>query len=404
LNKDIVVELKNAAAGMDGRRASFQELRKQFESMIKYRRNENEDAKKLKKLALTNQLDEAERFLVETEHLLVTWSLPSNTPNPVGRGDILFVPLPGTELQKSLEGFATKSSYFANIEKPANPIVFGKLNVFVDPQRVGRAKEFYKASRPAVEDEITNRPDEKPEQKAAAKAAVNKFMDIMDKGCDLGIIDMFASAYAVAPGKNVLTCGIRADNGKEVDEILKLLSQLKSGWKLKTEVIEHGGVAIQEVAVPEGQLANFQKFFAGQSSIFVGTSKDAVWGAAGEDAVNHLKKAIDQAAKPAPETIDPVVVAYELQPDKLTNLLDAVKLNIPESSALSAEQIKERERAQKELEKYRKLANDAMNGCSALMKGELKRTGNKMEGYLEINECVLKYIGSMIADGVKVIQ
>jgi hypothetical protein len=38
------------------------------------------------------------------------------------------------------------------------------------------------------------------------------------------------------------------------------------------------------------------------------------------------------------------------------------------------------------------------------MTGELRRNGNKIEGFIELNQCTLKYVGSIIADTVKSLQ
>ena len=144
--------------------------------------------------------------------------------------------------------------------------------------------------------------------------------------------------------------------------------------------------------------------FSGETFIYVGTSKDAVWGSAGVDAVKHLKEAIDQAGQPAPEKVDPVVISYQIQVAKLVTLMEIVEKEKPPKDDKRSKPSKEELQRRKDLEKFRKLAQAAMGNCNSMMHGELKRTGNKIEGFLELNECVLKYVGSIIADGVKQLQ
>ena len=74
LKKDLAAELKNDPKGIDQRRADFKDLRKQFEALIKFRRNEDPNAFELRKLSLIQQLNEVERFVVEAEDLLATWT------------------------------------------------------------------------------------------------------------------------------------------------------------------------------------------------------------------------------------------------------------------------------------------------------------------------------------------
>ncbi len=402
LNKDVVAELKNDTAGLAKRRDNFKELRKQFEALIRIKRNEDQNVFNLRKLSATQYLNEAERFLVESESLQASWTTNAVSPDGSGRGEFSLTALPETDLLKSIEQFAVKPSYFANVKLHDSPIAVGRLNFPLDSVRVAHIKDFYKAVRPVVESEIKARPAAtySDEQKAATQQATNTFLDLLTAGLDLGVVDAFVDAHAVAPGKNVLVCGIRTANGKQADEIVKILPKLKSEWEVKLDVHEHGGVKIHELTVPKTRLESFQKAFADNTVLYVGTSQDAVWGAAGADGLAQLKTAIDQTAQPAPEKADAVVVSYQVQLAKLVKLVDIIQKELPAVAGLTKDQQQQR----KDLDKYRKLAQDAMAGCDSLLKGELRRTDNKIEGFVELNECALKYIGSVIADGAKQIQ
>jgi hypothetical protein len=402
LNKDVVAVLKNDVAGLAKRRENFKELRKQFEALVRIKRNEDQNVFNLRKLSTTQQLNEAERFLVETESLQASWTTNAVSPGGFGRGELSLTALPETDLLKSIEQFAVKPSYFANVMLHDSPLAVGRLNFPLDSVRVAHIKDFYKAVRPVIESEIKARPAAtySDEQKAATQQATNTFLDLLDAGSELGVVDAFVDAHAVAQGKNVLVCGIRTADGKKADEIVKILPKLKSEWEVKLDVHEHGGVKIHELTVPKTRLESFQKVFADNSVIYVGTSQDAVWGAAGVDGLTHLKAAIDQAAQPAPEKVDPVVVSYQVQIAKLVKLVEVIQKELPAVAGLTKDQQQQR----KDMEKYRKLAQDAMGGCESLMKGELRRTDNKIEGFIELNECVLKYVGSVIADTAKQLQ
>ena len=402
LNKDVVAELKNDAGGLAKRRENFQSLRTQFEALVRIKRNEDPNVFNLRKLSATQYLNEAERFLVETESLQASWTTNAVTPGGFGRGEFSLTALPDTDLLKSIEQFAVKPSYFANVKLHDSPIVVGRLNFPLDAVRVAHLKDFYKAVRPVVESEIKARPAAtySDEQKAATQQATTTFLDLLNAGVDLGVVDGFFDAHAIAPGKNVLVCGIRTANGKQADEIVKILPKLKSEWEVKLDVHEHGGVKIHELTVPKSRLESFQRVFTDQTVLYVGTSQDAVWGAAGVDGLAQLKAAIDQAALPAPEKADPVVVSYSVQVAKLVKLVEVIQKELPAVAGLTKDQQQQR----KDLDKYRKLAQDAMAGCESLLKGELRRTDNKIEGFTDLNECVLKYIGSVVADGTKQIQ
>jgi len=396
LKKDIVAQIKNDAEGTSKRRENFEGLRKEFEALIKLRRNEDKNAFEMRKLALTQQLDEAERFLVESEEMLVHWKTEPMATK--ARGELSLTALPNTDLEKSLHEFAVKPSYFANVVLHKEPLAVGRVTFPLDQVRSKHVKEFFKLVRPTLEAEIDKREGKSESEKAAAKEASNKFLDMLDAGVALGVVDAFADAHAVSAGKNVLVSGIRATDGKAADELIKLLPKMHSEWQVKPDAQEHGGVSIHELTVPKSRMESFQKVFPGESLIYVGTSKEAVWVAAGTEAVKHLTEAIDQVAKPAPEKADPVVVSYQIQLAKLVTLMEIVEKENPIGNVAPTKEQKQR---QKEIERFRNLAQQAMGGCASLMHGELRRTDNKIEGFIEMNNCVLTFIGSVIADKVK---
>lgn len=389
--KDIVAELNNDAAGLDARRATFKELRKQFEALIKFRRNEDKNAFEVRKQTLMQQLDEAERFVVESEKLHVNWTTTAKSPDGKARGEFALTALPGTDLQKSIDQLASKPSYFANVKTHDNPLVVSKMNFPIDPMRIGHIKEFMKTTRPMLDAEIDKRPSTTDAQRAAIKKGSSTFIDMIEAGADMGVFDHFIDAYAIEPGKNVLVAGIRVADGKKFDEIIKLLPEMQEGWQVSPNATEHGGVSIHEVTVPAVRLESFQRLFKGETKLLVGTSKDAVWLACGTDSQKHLTESIDLTAKPAPETVSPVVISYHVQVSKLITLLETVQKEMP---ALNPTK-------QKDVEKFRKMAQETMGDCQSLINGELKKTDNKVEGYIEFNECVLRFIGSSIADTIK---
>ncbi|WP_375314924.1 hypothetical protein [Schlesneria sp. DSM 10557] len=397
LKKDFLAELKNDAAGLDKRRENFQELRKQFEALIRFKRNEDPNAFQLRKLALVHQLDEAERFLVETEALLATWTTNAVSPNGTGRGELSISALPGTDLAKSVEEFAVKPSYFANVPLHENPIAVGRITFPLDSSRVAHLTEFYKAVRPVLQTEIKSRKGYTDAQKDATAKASDIFLDMLESGLSLGVVDAFADAHEVGEGKTVMVTGIRVVDGKRADEIVQLISQFKSGWQVKLDVHEHAGVKIHELTVPESRIEAFQKVFPGENKVYVGTSGDAIWGAAGVECLTHLQAAIDEAAKPAPEKANPVFVNYQLQLGKIVKLAEVIQKDLPSGPGLT----KDQQQQVKDLEKYRKLASDAMLNCESLIQGELRRNDNKIEGFVEVSECVLKFVGSIVADGAK---
>jgi hypothetical protein len=87
------------------------------------------------------------------------------------------------------------------------------------------------------------------------------------------------------------------------------------------------------------------------------------------------------------------------------DLIDIVRLEPqPIDEKLSKEdQARLRQRA-KDLEKMRKLAVDATEKCDSVFSGEIKKNGTKVDGWMDVSECVLKFVGSVIGDVSKDFQ
>ena len=130
-------------------------------------------------------------------------------------------------MQKSIEEFAVKPSYFANVTlHQIRWLVTGKMTFPLDSIRKAHVKDFYKAVRPALDGEINKRPGKTDDQKGGDEAGHDEsLLDVLDAGVELGVVDVFFDTHPVAPGKNVLVCGIRAADGKAADEIVKTVAQ-----------------------------------------------------------------------------------------------------------------------------------------------------------------------------------
>jgi hypothetical protein len=244
------------------------------------------------------------------------------------------------------------------------------------------------------------------EQKKAAKEAAGILIDILVDGVGYGTADLFMDLSPAGDGKHTFVCGARVADGKRVDEIIKLLPKMNSAREIKLDIEKIGDdVSLHSVAVPEHRQKAFHNVFPGENLIYVATSKDAVWGAAGTNAVDKLKEAIKQAAEPAPEKVDPRVVYFTANAARLVDLFDIVRPEAqPIDTTLSKDEQARIKQQQKELETYRKLAAEATDKCDAMIGGEIKKNGNKVEGSFDVSECVLKFVGSAIGDFAKNMQ
>ncbi len=411
LGFDVVGSMKNSSAAADvtARRKNFIELRKQLEAGLVFKRNEDKNEFALRKLSLIQNLNEAERFVVETEELLFNWTTSGAEKEGAGKGRAEFSisALPDTDLFKSTAVLASKPSYFENVKLHDNGVVSGKTNFGLDSLRIEHLKEFYKTVRPVLDAQIDKRATFKDaDQKKSAKEASSILIDMLNEGVELGAADLFMDLHSAGDGKHTMVCGVRAADGKKADGIIKLLPKVNSTREVKMDIKKLGDeVSLHSITIPEKREAAFHKLFPGDTVIYVATSKDAVWGAAGVNAVEALEAAIKQAAEAAPEKADPRVVYFSAHGGRLVELLDIIK---PEpqkiDEKLSKDEQSRLKQQQKETERVRKLATEATANCDAVFSGEVKKNGNKVEGSLDVSECVLRFIGSVIAEFSKDFQ
>ena len=396
---DVAAELKNDPAdqkGLADRLANFKQLRNQLEAGIKFKRDENKNTFELRKLSVVQNLEEAERFLVETELLTMNWV--TDVAGKEGRGELSFAAIPNTGLHASTALLGAKPSYFANVKSPAKTVATGRINFAIDPLRSGHLQNFYKAFRPVLATRLDGVASLKDaDQKAAAKQAGDLLIDMLDTGIAVGAIDGCMDLAELGDGKHSFLCGIRSVDGKVADQILSLFPKMSPGHELTLNVATVAETALHTLKIPASLVARFQKFFPGETLLFVATSKDAVWLAIGPNAQADLTAAITATAGLAPEMPDTTIGLFSANMTKFVAFYDAVS---PEQGETKGPKTTE----QKEREKIRNLAEQAVAGCEPRLTSVLKKNGNVIEGTLVVSECALKFVGTMIADFAKTME
>ena len=396
---DYAVELKNDPndkKGLADRQANFKELRTQLEAGIKFKRDEDKHTFELRKLTAVQNLEEAERFLVETELLTMNWT--TDVAAKVGRGGLSFTAIPGTGLHASAALLGTKPSHFANVKSPAETAATGRINFAIDPMRLGHLKNSYKAFRPVLAAELDGIAALKDaDQKTAAKQAGDLLIDIFDASIAAGTLDGCFDLTDAGGGKHTFLGGIRCADGKVADQILSLFPKMSPGHEVKLNVATVAETSLHTLTIPTSLLPQFQKFFPGETVVFVGTSKEAVWLAIGPNAQADLTAAITAVAGPAAEAADATILSFSANMAQLVELFDALSPEKSDSTGPKSEMQKERER-------IRALADQAVAGCEPRMTTTLKRNGNVIEGSSVVSECALKFVGTLMADFAKMME
>jgi hypothetical protein len=390
---DLAVVMANDVAGLDGRRTSFAETRKQLEAGIKFKRGEDEATFKLRELATKQQLAELERFVVEAEQLVVNWS--TDDAAGVGHGTFLLKAIADTDLAKSVQLLGQKPSRFAGVKLQPNPVLSGKVNFAIDPMRAQNIEDFLIALEPVALADADQRPHLTADGKAAAKSAITQALAIVKAGRSMGVFDGFIDLHAAAtPGEHGLIAAVRTVNGLAASDIFALIPKIRGDWSFAAGKHSYGGVTVHELGIPERRQTEFQDVF-GKSCpavIYVGVAEDAIWLAAGPEILPKLEAAIEQAATPGEASSTVLTGTIKLGP--LVQVLDAQRNRNPLPAGKPKAEVDQRKQA----DRLRKLAIEAFKTDEDTLVYSLGRDGENVVGDFRVGKAVLKFIGGAIAD------
>jgi len=393
---DLAVRIENDAKSLEKRRANFDEYRDQIEAAIKFKRGEAEADFEMRRLAAKQQLAEAERFLIESQLIDIGWTTDMKKKD--GHGDLRLEALPKTSLEDSIQLLVQESSYFANVELHKHPAIALKANFAIDDLRTEHAKALYEAMRPVAKLRIEDRPKLTDDGKKAANEAFNKLLDMFeDARQNLKLLDMVIDLHA-AKEKHTLVCGIRVVDGTKAVELIELMPKIREGWAIKTDIEEHGGVKIHSIGIAEHRLDEFKSLFAGEPIFYIGTSEKVVWGAAGENALDELKAAIDATQKEAPAKVDPEFFSLKANFGPLVELASILRSKEPKKVPEDKDEKAAQDDLDKQLKKIKKFAEDSFGGCDVALQATLRRDGDVVIGEMSIQECVLQFLGSAVAN------
>ncbi|MFQ5731869.1 MAG: hypothetical protein ACE5KM_07935 [Planctomycetaceae bacterium] len=365
---------KTDAKSIAARRSWVRKQAKELLAAVKKKDSETKDDFALRKLMLELEFEEAERFYAETAHLQVGWNI--DLANMTGRFDLDLTPIEGTDLAKAIDLLGAKPSHFASVPKSKDAILSLRIHHPLDDLRKKNALRFFTAlydrqiGQIKVDTERT-----KAEKKATIKTA-DLVLDMMKANLKAGLFDVFAE---VRPNKDKHTvlAGFATADGREMIEILKLLPSTNKGVAVAIKIARQGDVDIHKVTVKATKGGIFD-FFVGGDTVYVGTSKEAVWFASGPQSLPELTGAIKKKANPPKfKADDPFLDVF---------VKVAPWLELMEVAA-----------ADKGDPRLRKLARDAFKSGNDGITLQLRRKKNKVVGNMDIQTDVLRFVGAMTA-------
>jgi hypothetical protein len=374
---DVQNKLTDSAA-MAKRHDLFKTTRKQTLSALKKETGETPADFDLRKKATEIEMDELEWFFTESEHALVGVTI--DTKKELGRTDIELTPIANTALAKNVAELCTKPSLFANVERSKQPTLAFSVNHPLGDVRKKAAVAMSSLIRDRLKARVDSDEKRTAEQKGAAKQMIDKAYAMVESGINAGNADGFIDVHPGASGKNIFLAGTRTADGTKLDEIINMMPKAYEGATVKLNVAEESGVKIHSIEFAKGKHPYWSDFI-GADLLYVGSSKDTLWAAAGEGSLDTLKTAIKKTKQPA-------AAGSEKAP--WLELIVRLKPWIDESLSQPPKK--------KGADHYPKLIQAALQSGDDQLSVRMTREGNKIVGVAEIQKGILRAAGKIASD------
>ncbi len=321
-------------------------------------------------------MDELERLFSESQKMIIGWT--TDAAENEGRFEFTLNAIEGTSLEKSIKQFATTPSYFVNVPVKNDGILNGRIIHPLDELRKENFSAFYKLLLPSLQERISDNKKLSEEQKTAGKKVAELVIQMLDAGRETALIDAFIDTNAQSDGKYELLGGIRSKDGAKLKEIVELLPKLIVKQTVELDFVNEDKLSIHKINIIDKYKAGFDELFGAGEAIYVGSTPEALWLAAGPKAVDRIKAAAKLVTEAPPKEISPNVI--ELNMKSLPWLKMINKL-----------------REKKGNQEIREMAIESLTGSDDTFTLVMKREDNTIDGKAKLEKGILKFIGNVIA-------
>ncbi len=308
--------------------------------------------------------------------MVIGWTTDS-TANE-GRLEFTLKAIEGTSLENSIKQFAAKPSYFANVPVKQDGILNGRINHPVDEMRKANFDAFYKLLLPSLKERIANNKKLTKEQIAAGSKVTELIIQMLDAGTKTSLIDGFIDSNPVADSKYVMLGGIWSKDGAKLRELVELLPKMLIGQTVELDAVKEDGLNIHKINIREQQQAGFYELFGAGEALYVGSTPDALWMAAGPDAITRIKAAVKMVSEAPPEKVSPNVIELNVKSLPWLKLMDKL-------------------RETKGNQEIRDLALKSLTSTDDTFTFVMKREGDSIDGKAKLDKGILRFIGNIIA-------
>jgi len=372
---DIVVEVSNPAAGIEGRREALNSTYKEVVGGITKRKNEDPDRFELRKLWTEQQMSEVNRFVAESSRIHLEWT--TDTTAKSGALKIDLESLPGTPLAASVDELGKTPSLFRNVPHADKASCSLHINFPLDELRQKNAQSMAVASKSLTQKEIQKNSELSETEKKNATNFSEIVYDAVDQVVKGKHVDVFLNMVKTPSGASEVVGGVRLDGTL----LKKSVEDHKGELAIQFSAEKEGDAEIHSLTVP-GDWKAVREVFGEKAVIYLATSADAFWYSIGESGSGPIHEAIKQTKETAEKQMPAILIDAQLS--KLAEIADKVQTRLKEGdAAFRAETIK--------------LMSSADDTFHLL----LDRKEQKVNLEMTIQQGVFKGVGKVVAKGVR---
>jgi hypothetical protein len=375
-----LIRNRPAAQDMERRRQGIRRLRENLLAGLKPREGEAPEDFELRRLAIQQQMDEMERFFVESSQVMFGWR--TDLANRLGLLDLDLAAIEGTDLEASIRLIGREPSHFANFPRSETAILSGRINFPLDELRRKHLTEFLVQARPRAKSRIQEAERLQADQRQGAEQVADLLFDMLAEGAKAGILDGAVEVYPSGGDRYTMVGGVRSPDGTGFVEVLRALP--RAGQDAEIGIEEVGNVSLHRIPVPAPDRADFQAFFGGEPVVYFGTSPDAIWYAAGENALEGLKTAINRVGMPVEE---------RAASDVFIDLMVRLKPWLEQRQRMAGDD-------QGDVE-LRRLALESFQPQDDRLVLQVRRAEDRILGRMQIQEGVFRLAGKIVAQFVR---
>jgi hypothetical protein len=401
--------IDGAAQPAEKRKQGFEVAKKEMLAGIVKREHESDVVFAARKSITEYQVAELERFFVEASRIFLGWNISSQKKEAEVNVDV--VGLPGSDLEKSVEQLNTTPDEFAGVAK-TDAVFSLSVNFALDPLRQAFVKNEAKLERAALKKSIGDNEKLSAAEKAVDSDLVDLFFDVVDGTSQLGVANGFVRSWKDPDGSLSTVAGGRIPEGSKAkfDKLLSTLAARSPANKLEEKIHTEGEIEIHKLTVPTlGQ--ELPEFVGKDGVVYVGLNEKTVWLAAGNGALELLKKTIGDVTAAGPKHGPMIDLMLKLGP--YVEILNNYYARNPAAPTLVKKIDDGKKKAAtkatepKKIEPFissaelRKIAIDVFKQGKDTFTFTLGREEKTVKAHLKFEEGLIRFVGTTLSKFVK---